>query len=65
MEGKQQISSTSEKPKDAQDFGQAALALAQQRSEIYANNYRRQPEKFRVGHKILARPPKYKYTEIL
>ena len=38
--------------KDAQDFAQAAMASAQQRSENYANQHRRQPERFQVGDKV-------------
>ena len=38
--------------RDAQDFAQAAMASAQQRSESYANNSRRQPEKFKVGDRV-------------
>lgn len=41
-----------EKLKMAQDFAQAAMASAQQRSENNANQHRRQPEKFRVGDKV-------------
>ena len=40
------------KLKDAQDFAQAAMASAQQRSEQNANRLRRQPERFRVGDKV-------------
>ncbi|KAI0994978.1 hypothetical protein K3495_g13203 [Podosphaera aphanis] len=35
--------------RDAQDFTQAAMASAQQRSERNANRLRRQPERFQVG----------------
>lgn len=38
--------------KDAQDFAQAAMASAQQRSEANANRFRRQPERFCVGDKV-------------
>ncbi|KAI0992031.1 hypothetical protein K3495_g16155, partial [Podosphaera aphanis] len=38
--------------RDAQDFAQAAMASAQQRSESYANRLRRQPERFQVGDKV-------------
>ena len=38
--------------KDAQDFAQAAMASAQQRSEQNANKLRRQPERFHVGDKV-------------
>ncbi|KHJ30056.1 hypothetical protein EV44_g3161 [Erysiphe necator] len=41
-----------QKLKDAQDFAQAAMASAQQRSENNANRFRRQPERFRVGDKV-------------
>lgn len=38
--------------RDAQDFAQAAMASAQQRSENNANQHRRQPERFQVGDKV-------------
>lgn len=38
--------------KDAQEFSQAAMASAQQRSEINKNRNRRQPERFKVGDKV-------------
>ena len=38
--------------KDAQDYAQAAMASAQQRSESNANRHRRQPERFKVGDKV-------------
>ena len=38
--------------KDAQDFAQAAIASALQRSKSNANQTRRQPERFRVGDKV-------------
>ncbi|KAI0993682.1 hypothetical protein K3495_g14502 [Podosphaera aphanis] len=38
--------------RDAQDFAQAAMASAQQRSESNANRFRRQPERFQVGDKV-------------
>lgn len=38
--------------KDAQEFAQAAMASAQQRSESNKNRSRRQPERFNVGDKV-------------
>lgn len=38
--------------RDAQEFAQAAMATAQQRSEENANRLRRQPERFKVGDKV-------------
>lgn len=38
--------------KDAQEFAQAAMASARQRSESNKNHNRRQPEKFKVSDKV-------------
>lgn len=38
--------------RDAQDFAQAAMASAQQRSESNNNRLRRQPERFKIGDKV-------------
>lgn len=38
--------------RDAQDFAQAAMASAQQRSESNNNRHRRQPERFKIGDKV-------------
>jgi len=40
------------RPKDAQDFAQAAMTSAQQRNEENANKLRRQQERFSVGDKV-------------
>ena len=36
----------------AQEFAQVAIASAQQRNGNNANRLRRQPERFKVGHKV-------------
>lgn len=38
--------------KEAQDFAQATIASAQQRTEANANTLRRQPERFKIGDKV-------------